>query len=373
MDKEIARRLAAQRKQAGLSQEALADKLGVSRQAVSKWERAESLPDTGNLIALAAIYGLTLDELLWREAGESDPQVSQPASDAAKTSGASAGGGFSQGKPAAAEDGRDDGRRDSVADDDQAKASTDGTAFESSRDDNDADSGKNDGADDGDDYAHVSFRDGIHVRDAKKGEEAHIGWSGVHVTNRKKGEEVHVGWDGVHVTNRKKGEEVHVGWDGVHIEQPNASGTTDNPKSVHVDSSGVIIGEQHFENWREAHKAYKRKPERAWRSFPFPLVILVAYVLLGLFANAWVPGLMLAFAVPAYYVIGNAWEKRRLSRLIGGLYPIGTIAWFCWMAFALNQAHPAWVLFLTIPVVEILCTWSRKTWKRRRKAKTGDQ
>lgn len=87
MDKEIARRLAARRKQAGLSQEALADKLGVSRQAVSKWERAESLPDTGNLIALAAIYGLTLDELLWREAGESDSQVSQPASDAAKTSG----------------------------------------------------------------------------------------------------------------------------------------------------------------------------------------------------------------------------------------------------------------------------------------------
>lgn len=238
----------------------------------------------------------------------------------------------------------------------QAEASTDGTAFESSRNDNDAESGKNDGADDGDDYAHVSFRDGIHVRDTKKGEE------------------VHIGWNGVHVTNRKKGEEVYVGWNGAHVEQPNASGTTgSNPKSVHVDSSGVIIGEQHFENWREAHKAYKRKPERAWRSFPFPLVILVAYVLLGLFANAWVPGLMLAFAVPAYYVIGNAWEKRRLSHLIGGLYPIGTIAWFCWMAFALNQAHPAWVLFLTIPVVEILCTWSRKTWKRRRKAKTGDQ
>ena len=184
---------------------------------------------------------------------------------------------------------------------------------------------------------------------------------------------MHIGWNGVHVTNRKKGEEVYVGWNGAHVEQPNASGTTgSNPKSVHVDSSGVIIGEQHFENWREAHKAYKRKPERAWRSFPFPLVILVAYVLLGLFANAWVPGLMLAFAVPAYYVIGNAWEKRRLSHLIGGLYPIGTIAWFCWMAFALNQAHPAWVLFLTIPVVEILCTWSRKTWKRRRKAKTGE-
>lgn len=355
MDKGIARRLTARRKQAGLSQEALADKLGVSRQAVSKWERAESLPDTDNLIALAALYGLTLDELLWREAGENDSRVSQPASDATETSRASGGEGFSQGRPNAAEDDRDDGRRDSVADDDQAEASTDDTAFGSSRNDNDAESDKNDEADESDDYAHVSFRDGIHVRDTKKGEEVHIGWSGVHVANR------------------KKGGEVHVGWDGVHVEQPNASGTADDPKSVHIDSSGVIIGEQYFENWHEAHKAFGRKPERAWRSFPFPLVVLVAYVLLGLLANAWLPGLMLAFAVPAYYVIGNAWEKRRLSRLIGGLYPIGAIAWFCWMAFALDQAHPAWVVFLTIPVVEILCAWSRKTWKRRRKAKAGNQ
>lgn len=355
MDKGIARRLAARRKQAGLSQEALADKLGVSRQAVSKWERAESLPDTDNLIALATLYGLTLDELLWREAGERDSGVSQPAQDAAETSGASAGKGFSQEKPDSTEDDRDHEGRESETDDDQAEASTDGTAFGSSRNDNDADSDNNQGRGEGDDYAHVSFRDGIHVRDTKKGEEVHIGWSGVHVTNR------------------KKGEEVHVGWDGVHVEQPNASGTADDPKSVHVDSSGVIIGEQYFENWHEAHKAFRRKPERAWRSFPFPLVVLVAYLLLGLFTNAWVPGLMLAFTVPAYYVIGNAWEKRRLSRLIGGLYPIGAIAWFCWMAFALNQAHPAWVVFLTIPVVEILCAWSRKTWKRRRKAKAGGQ
>ena len=347
--------MAARRKQAGLSQEALADKLGVSRQAVSKWERAESLPDTDNLIALAALYGLTLDELLWREAGENDSQVSQPAPDAMETSRASGGEGFSQGRPNAAEDDRDDGRRDSVADDDQAEASTDDTAFGSSRNDNDAESDKNDEADESNDYAHVSFRDGIHVRDTKKGEEVHIGWSGVHVANR------------------KKGGEVHVGWDGVHVEQPNASGTADDPKSVHIDSSGVIIGEQYFENWHEAHKAFGRKPERAWRSFPFPLVVLVAYVLLGLLANAWLPGLMLAFAVPAYYVIGNAWETRRLSRLIGGLYPIGAIAWFCWMAFALDQAHPAWVVFLTIPVVEILCAWSRKTWKRRRKTKTSGQ
>ena len=57
-------RLVQLRKDSGLSQEALAAKLGVSRQAISKWERAEASPDTDNLIALAEIYGITLDALL---------------------------------------------------------------------------------------------------------------------------------------------------------------------------------------------------------------------------------------------------------------------------------------------------------------------
>ena len=34
---------------------------------------------------------------------------------------------------------------------------------------------------DGDEYVHVSWRDGVHVKDTKKGEEVHVGWDGVHV------------------------------------------------------------------------------------------------------------------------------------------------------------------------------------------------
>jgi transcriptional regulator with XRE-family HTH domain len=64
MNVETANRLMQYRKKAGLSQEELADKLGVSRQAVSKWECAESSPDTDNLIALAKIYNISLDELI---------------------------------------------------------------------------------------------------------------------------------------------------------------------------------------------------------------------------------------------------------------------------------------------------------------------
>ena len=69
MNVETANRLVELRKNSGLSQEILADRLGVSRQAVSKWERAESSPDTDNLIALSELYEISIDELLNRDAG----------------------------------------------------------------------------------------------------------------------------------------------------------------------------------------------------------------------------------------------------------------------------------------------------------------
>lgn len=64
MNIEIANQLLQLRKKHGFSQEQLAEKLGISRQAVSKWERAEASPDTDNLVLLAKIYQVSLDELL---------------------------------------------------------------------------------------------------------------------------------------------------------------------------------------------------------------------------------------------------------------------------------------------------------------------
>lgn len=72
MTLETANRLYELRKKHDLSQEELAEKLGVSRQAVSKWERGEASPDTDNLIALAKIYGLSLDEIIYGERNETD-------------------------------------------------------------------------------------------------------------------------------------------------------------------------------------------------------------------------------------------------------------------------------------------------------------
>ena len=52
------------RKQSGLSQEQLAEKLSVSRQAVSRWENEGILPDCGNLLELSRLFGVSTDYLL---------------------------------------------------------------------------------------------------------------------------------------------------------------------------------------------------------------------------------------------------------------------------------------------------------------------
>ena len=78
MNIEIANRLVNLRKSNNLSQETLAEKLGISRQAVSKWERAEASPDTDNLILLARLYHISLDELLKTEDEIPVPENEEP-------------------------------------------------------------------------------------------------------------------------------------------------------------------------------------------------------------------------------------------------------------------------------------------------------
>ncbi|CDC71489.1 MULTISPECIES: helix-turn-helix transcriptional regulator [environmental samples] len=57
------------RQQAGMSQDALAERLGVSRQAVSRWERDETMPDPDKIVTLADLFGVTTDYLLRQDSG----------------------------------------------------------------------------------------------------------------------------------------------------------------------------------------------------------------------------------------------------------------------------------------------------------------
>lgn len=63
----FAEKLKTIRKQAGMSQEQLAEKLGVSRQAVTKWETDAGVPDIENIMAVSALFGISIDELLSNE------------------------------------------------------------------------------------------------------------------------------------------------------------------------------------------------------------------------------------------------------------------------------------------------------------------
>ena len=60
------------RKQAGLSQEKMAEKIGVSRQAITKWENGQSVPDLNRILEMARIFGVTTDYLLKDEIEEAE-------------------------------------------------------------------------------------------------------------------------------------------------------------------------------------------------------------------------------------------------------------------------------------------------------------
>ena len=69
----LGKRIAALRKEKGMTQEELAEKLGVSPQAISKWENEQSCPDISLLPRLAAIFGVTTDLLLTGEQETTPP------------------------------------------------------------------------------------------------------------------------------------------------------------------------------------------------------------------------------------------------------------------------------------------------------------
>ena len=71
------------RARAGMSQDALAERLNVSRQAVSRWERDETMPETDKIVPLADLFGVTTDYLL-REQPRGSAKEEKAAEQAAK-------------------------------------------------------------------------------------------------------------------------------------------------------------------------------------------------------------------------------------------------------------------------------------------------
>lgn len=73
------------RKKAGMSQETLAEKIGVSRQAISKWECGTAAPELENLYAISKLFGVTTDWLLNDEAKPDEEKTEQTSHEIPKT------------------------------------------------------------------------------------------------------------------------------------------------------------------------------------------------------------------------------------------------------------------------------------------------
>ena len=70
----LGQRIQELRKQQNLSQEALGEKLGVSRQAISRWEMDGAVPEVDKLIAMGKLFGVSLNDLLQVETGDAGPE-----------------------------------------------------------------------------------------------------------------------------------------------------------------------------------------------------------------------------------------------------------------------------------------------------------
>lgn len=283
MNIKTANRLLELRKKNGLSQEALAEKLGISRQSISKWERAESSPDTDNLIALAKLYGVTLDELLMPE--EKSEETASPVDDQPQNS---------ESDGSQSDDGNPSEGSASILDDEEKYAQY---------------------VDEGFNFIKV---------DADNGDKVRIGTRGVYVQSAD-GDNVKVGLKGIRVN----GSDV----DPDDIKK-NGHIYVDEQKSV----SKVHRAFRHFPYpifavvaffvlgfWASAwswcwlvfltvplyyttvEAIAKRKPS----IFCYPVLALVVFFVLGFFVpGAWVWCWLLFLTIPFYYAITHAVEKR---------------------------------------------------------------
>ena len=266
MNIETANRLFQYRKKHNLSQEELAEKIGVSRQAVSKWERAEASPDTDNLIILAKIYGVTLDELLQ---GESEPEVKENPKDKVGV-----------GEP----------------DPDTNYVQTDKVSFKNGIHVNSADGDKVD----------ISFAKGVHV-DTKDGEHVHIDGSGIHVQEADK-TRVYTTEDGEVMVD----EEISK----CHKEHHRCSAAHKFPMWLIATAGFFLWG---FSGWCMGfalswvcllaiplyHSLVSAIINRKADHFAYPVLCVAVYILAGFLLNGWAIWWLVFLTIPLYYWIAE--------------------------------------------------------------------
>lgn len=253
MNIETARRLYKYRKSNGYSQEEIAEKLGVSRQAVSKWERGESSPDTDNLIALAKLYNVSIDEMI---NGNEEPCKKEPV------------------------------RTDY-----------------SKKTDN-----KNESPD-------VNFKNGIHINNER--DKVDIGWNGIHIDSANgdkvhigKDCGVYVNSNSEEYYNSKTNNQKNP-W--IHILLPLCAVVF----YLFVGFSferGWAVGWLIFLLIPIAETVFTAIRTKNPSAFAYPVFVVELYLSIGMLAGIWHPTWIIFITIPVYYALCDAIKKIRKDK-----------------------------------------------------------
>ena len=262
------------RRSAGLSQEEFAEKLFVSRQAVSKWERGEAYPDTDNLITISEMFGVTIDELL------NSDNIGTNAQEESKD------------EASAHEDGNNNSSfRVNVGD--KVKLNLDGSLT-------------------------VEDKDGKVNIDLSKGNI---------VVNDEDGEvRVGLGNEGITV-NSDDGVNVRLGKGHIHIGNDDDDDDEDD------------------EDEKEGDR--KKSKLSIWYTVPYPVVMTIAFLAVGLFFNGWYWAWTFFMTIPVYYSLLDSIRKKRFTEFA---YPVFVAFLYCLFGMLFSWWHPGWIMFVTIPV-----------------------
>ena len=88
-----------------------------------------------------------------------------------------------------------------------------------------------------------------------------------------------------------------------------------------------------------------------WYAFPYPVVILLIYLIIGFWQNIWHPTWLIFLTIPIYYTLvamGRANGFRAKANIFP--YPIVCVILFLVIGFDHSLWHPGWMLFFTIPI-----------------------
>ena len=261
---ETANRLYELRKKQGLSQEELAEKLGVSRQAVSKWERSEASPDTDNLIALAKIYDITLDELIYGEKKE----------------------------------------KNTITEEDPVE-NTEDTKGES------------------EDFENIEIKPGKIFVESKDGDKVKIDISGINI-NSKNGDKVKIGLNGIKIEadeDDDDDDDDDDNWESIEQKNKYKSSFWHNvPYPILCVIAYLLFG--CFDicgGWGLSWIIFMTIPLYysivkaiyigRFSMFAYPVFTAFAYLYIGLYHHNWHPSWIIFITIPVYYCIANAIDK----------------------------------------------------------------